>query len=81
MYPAIATHDEKLIQEAIEYVQGRGIRQDSFEFQMLSAARAGGRRRAGHAEGIRGNRACHAEAAGRDRACHAEADRRRRTQA
>ncbi|MBZ5634138.1 MAG: proline dehydrogenase family protein [Acidobacteriia bacterium] len=39
VYPAIATHDEKLIQEAIEYVQGRGIRQDSFEFQMLYGIR------------------------------------------
>src|SRR4029079_5749529 len=34
VYPAIATHDEKIIQEAIEYVHGRSIRQESFEFQM-----------------------------------------------
>ena len=39
VYPAIATHDEKLIREAIEYVQGRGIRADSFEFQMLYGIR------------------------------------------
>ena len=39
VYPAIATHDEKIIQEALEYVQGRGIRKDSFEFQMLYGIR------------------------------------------
>jgi proline dehydrogenase len=39
VYPAIATHDEKIIQQAIEYVTGRGIRQDSFEFQMLYGIR------------------------------------------
>jgi len=39
VYPAIATHDEKIIQEAIEYVRGRSIRQDSFEFQMLYGIR------------------------------------------
>jgi proline dehydrogenase len=39
VYPAIATHDEKLIRAAIEYVQGRGIRADSFEFQMLYGIR------------------------------------------
>jgi len=39
VYPAIATHDEKIIQEAIEYVRGQGIRQDSFEFQMLYGIR------------------------------------------
>jgi proline dehydrogenase len=39
VYPAIATHDERIIQEAIEYVAGRGIRQDSFEFQMLYGIR------------------------------------------
>jgi proline dehydrogenase len=38
-YPAVATHDEKIIQQAIEYVTGRGIRQDSFEFQMLYGIR------------------------------------------
>ena len=39
VYPAIATHDEKIIQEAIQYVQGRNIRQDRFEFQMLYGIR------------------------------------------
>ena len=39
VYPAIATHDAKIVQEAVEYVQGRGIRQDSFEFQMLYGIR------------------------------------------
>ena len=38
-YPAIATHDEKIIQEAMDYVRGRSIRQDSFEFQMLYGIR------------------------------------------
>jgi len=38
-YPALATHDERIIQEAIEYVEGRGIRRDSFEFQMLYGIR------------------------------------------
>ena len=38
-YPAIATHDEKILREAIEYVKGRGIRADSFEFQMLYGIR------------------------------------------
>lgn len=39
VYPAIATHDAKIIQKAVEYVQARGIRQDSFEFQMLYGIR------------------------------------------
>lgn len=39
VYPAIATHDEKIIREAMEYVEGRSIRQDSFEFQMLYGIR------------------------------------------
>jgi len=39
VYPAIATHDERIIREAIEYVQGRSIRPDSFEFQMLYGIR------------------------------------------
>jgi proline dehydrogenase len=39
VYPAIATHDEKIILEAIEYVEGRSIRPDSFEFQMLYGIR------------------------------------------
>jgi proline dehydrogenase len=39
VYPAIATHDEKIVREAIEYVQARSIRPDSFEFQMLYGIR------------------------------------------
>jgi proline dehydrogenase len=39
VYPAIATHDEKIIREAIGYVKGRSIRPDSFEFQMLYGIR------------------------------------------
>jgi proline dehydrogenase len=39
VYPAIATHDEKILREAIEYVRERGIRADSFEFQMLYGIR------------------------------------------
>jgi len=38
-YSALATHDERIIQEALEYVEGRGIRRDSFEFQMLYGIR------------------------------------------
>jgi proline dehydrogenase len=39
VYPALATHDERIVQEAIEYVEGRSIRRDSFEFQMLYGIR------------------------------------------
>jgi len=39
VYPALATHDERILQQAIEYVRGRGIRADSFEFQMLYGVR------------------------------------------
>jgi len=39
VYPAIATHDEKIIREALEYVEGRSIHLDSFEFQMLYGIR------------------------------------------
>jgi proline dehydrogenase len=39
VYPALATHDERIIQEALEYVEGRSIRRDSFEFQMLYGIR------------------------------------------
>ncbi len=38
-YPALATHDERIIQEAIEYVQRQRIPPDSFEFQMLYGIR------------------------------------------
>ncbi len=33
--PAIATHDERLIEEAKDFVRERGISKESFEFQML----------------------------------------------
>jgi proline dehydrogenase len=38
-FPAIATHDEKLIAEALRYTKERGIGQDQFEFQMLYGIR------------------------------------------
>jgi len=38
-YPAIATHDEKVVHEAKNFVQARGIQRDSFEFQMLYGIR------------------------------------------
>jgi proline dehydrogenase len=38
-YPAIATHDEKLIAEALRYTKERGIGPDQFEFQMLYGIR------------------------------------------
>lgn len=37
--PAIATHDEKLIDEAIEFSKGRNIANERFEFQMLLGIR------------------------------------------
>ena len=38
-YPAIATHDEKIIQEAKGFVRARNLPLDSFEFQMLYGIR------------------------------------------
>ena len=38
-YPAIATHDEKIIHEALRYTKERGIGPDRFEFQMLYGIR------------------------------------------
>ena len=38
-YPAIATHDEKIIDEAKSFVRNRKIARDSFEFQMLYGIR------------------------------------------
>ncbi len=49
-YPAIATHDEEMIEQTRSFVRARNISPDSFEFQMLvrdparSAAAPGGRR-------------------------------------
>lgn len=39
VYPAIATHDERIIRWAIAYVQQHKISQDRFEFQMLYGIR------------------------------------------
>lgn len=39
VYSAIATHDEKIIRWAIDYVQQRTIPKDRFEFQMLYGIR------------------------------------------
>jgi proline dehydrogenase len=38
-YPAIATHDEKMIAATKEYAAARGISRDAFEFQMLYGIR------------------------------------------
>ena len=34
-YPAVASHDENIVQKAIDYVRERNIAADRFEFQML----------------------------------------------
>ena len=38
-YPAIATHDESIINAACKYARDHGINRDSFEFQMLYGIR------------------------------------------
>lgn len=38
-YPAIATHDDAIVGEALSYVRERRIRADAFEFQMLYGVR------------------------------------------
>ncbi len=38
-YPAIATHDEKIIAEAESFVRARKVPRESFEFQMLYGIR------------------------------------------
>ena len=38
-YPAIATHDQAIVGECIEYVRTRGIQPSRFEFQMLYGVR------------------------------------------
>ncbi len=38
-YTAVATHDERLIERAIAFADGRGIGRDRFEFQMLYGVR------------------------------------------
>lgn len=39
VFPAIATHDPALIQEARDFVRRQGVRSDQFEFQMLYGVR------------------------------------------
>jgi len=39
VYPAIATHDEKIIEQTERFVESRKIARDSFEFQMLYGIR------------------------------------------
>jgi proline dehydrogenase len=39
VYPAIATHDEKIIEQTKQFAESRGIPRDSFEFQMLYGIR------------------------------------------
>lgn len=38
-YPAIASHDEKILNRAIEYIQERNVAAERFEFQMLYGVR------------------------------------------
>lgn len=38
-YPALATHDDRIADRAVEYARGRGIGPDRFEFQMLFGVR------------------------------------------
>ncbi len=40
-YAAIATHDDRLIAELLDWIDLRGIRSDRFEFQMLYGVRPG----------------------------------------
>ncbi|HUS08777.1 MAG TPA: proline dehydrogenase family protein [Bryobacteraceae bacterium] len=44
-YPAIASHDEKILEEALRYVRERKIPADRLEFQMLYGIRRGLQRR------------------------------------
>ena len=39
VYPAIATHDEKIVEQTRSFVESRKISRDSFEFQMLYGIR------------------------------------------
>ena len=38
-YPAIATHDERIVEAVEQFVSEKGIRRDRFEFQMLYGIR------------------------------------------
>lgn len=51
-YPAIATHDEKILTRAVAYIRERKIGNDRFEFQMLYGVRRDLQRRLIH-EGYR----------------------------
>jgi proline dehydrogenase len=44
-YPAIASHDERIISQAVQYVKERNITSDRFEFQMLYGIRRDVQRR------------------------------------
>ena len=44
-YPAIATHDERMIEETLRYVAEKGIGRERFEFQMLYGIRRDVQRR------------------------------------
>jgi proline dehydrogenase len=39
VFPAIATHDDRMIADTLSYIQKRGISPDRFEFQMLFGVR------------------------------------------
>jgi len=52
VYPGIATHDEKIIEQAKRFVEARKIPRDSFEFQMLYGIRRDIQKRLVH-EGYR----------------------------
>ena len=39
IYPALATHDENMINAAKEYAKTNNVRRESFEFQMLYGIR------------------------------------------
>ena len=38
-YPAIATHDERILTETCDYARRRGLASDRYEFQMLYGIR------------------------------------------
>ena len=38
-YPAIATHDDRILERAVAFARERGISSDLFEFQMLFGVR------------------------------------------
>jgi proline dehydrogenase len=38
-YPALATHDDRIVEQALAYTKGQGIGPERFEFQMLYGIR------------------------------------------